>query len=255
MMEAKETTILIARFRTAYAAGLRTPEEARKSGVADVVRRNQFLLKAWQCLVGLYGREAPIARTYHQAFINHRSITEEHYRTLVIDFGRILSYLECFSGQEDANSKSRPSLPPAGKNVFIIHGHDELNTLRLQNLLQDHFGLAPVRMMGRPGMSRALLEKFEACASTCALAFALITPDDEILNQGDPYRQARPNVIFEAGWFVGRLGIARVCLLVKGETTVQSDIDGISRIHFRDNVEEKVIEIQGELMAVGLCKA
>jgi predicted nucleotide-binding protein len=59
-------------------------------------------------------------------------------------------------------------------------------------------------------------------------------------------------VIFEAGWFVGRLGIPRVCLLLKDGTTVQSDIDGISRIHFRENIEEKVLEIQRELDAAEL---
>ncbi len=59
-------------------------------------------------------------------------------------------------------------------------------------------------------------------------------------------------MIFEAGWFVGRLGIPRVCLLLKDGATVQSDIDGISRIHFRENVEEKVLEIQRELDAVEL---
>jgi predicted nucleotide-binding protein len=107
-------------------------------------------------------------------------------------------------------------------------------------------------MKSTPGMGRALLDKFEYSASICALAFAIITPDDEIRNHGTPYHQARPNVIFEAGWFVGRLGIPRVCLLLKEGTTVQSDIDGISRIHFRDNIEDKVLDIERELKAVGL---
>ncbi|MBN1664048.1 MAG: nucleotide-binding protein [Deltaproteobacteria bacterium] len=79
-----------------------------------------------------------------------------------------------------------------------------------------------------------------------------MTPDDDILSGGSQYSQARPNVIFEAGWFVGRLGIQHACLLMKEGMAVHSDIDGISRIHFRDNVEEKVLEIQQKLQAAGL---
>jgi predicted nucleotide-binding protein len=181
-----------------------------------------------------------------------RKIPEEQFTALFFEFENILKYLEFLSGQELANSLSEPSFPPAGKNVFIIHGHDEVNTLRLRVLLQEHFRLNPVVMMGKPGMSRALLDKFEQTASACTLAFALITPDDKIDNHGPSYYQARPNVIFEAGWFVGRLGIPRVCLLLKDGATVQSDLDGISRIHFHDNIEEKVLEIQRELEAVRL---
>jgi len=40
----------------------------------------------------------------------------------------------------------------------------------------------------------------------------------------------------------------------KEGTTVQSDLDGISRIHFRENIEEKVLDIQRELEAVGLLR-
>ena len=107
-------------------------------------------------------------------------------------------------------------------------------------------------MKKEAGMSRALLTKFEDVASHCSIAFALMTPDDQITNGKRQFSQARPNVIFETGWFVGRLGIPRVCLLLKEGTEVHSDIDGISRVVFRDSVEEKVIDIQRELVAVGL---
>ena len=246
-METSETPVLITKFRSAHSAGVRALNDFSKK-----INRRPFLVRAKSALQALYGFKAPVVRKYMDAIRGLRDITEEQYTALFVEFEHILNYLEFISGQELANPLSQPSLPPAGENVFIIHGHDEVNTLRLRVLLQEHFGLNPVVMMTKPGMSRALLDKFEQVASSCALAFALITPDDEIVNQATPYYQARPNVIFEAGWFVGRLGIPRVCLLLKDGTTVQSDIDGISRIHFRDNVEEKVLDIQRELDAVGI---
>ena len=231
----------------AHTAGVRSLNDFSKK-----LLRRPFLARARGALNALYGHRAPIVQKYINEIRNLRVITQDEYSALFTEFEHILNYLEFLSGQETANAISQPSSPPAGNNVFIIHGHDEVNTLRLRVLLQDYFGLNPVLMMSKPGMSRALLEKFEHSASACALAFAIITPDDEIINNGENYYQARPNVIFEAGWFVGRLGIPRVCLLLKDGATVQSDIGGISRIHFRENVEEKVLEIQRELDAVQL---
>jgi len=246
-MEASETPLLITKFRLAHATGVRALEDFSKK-----FHRRHFLIRAKNALQSLYGFKAPVVQKYKNAIKGLRDITEDQYVALFVEFEHILNYLEFISGQELANPMSQPSIPPAGQSVFIIHGHDELNTHRLRVLIQDNFHLNPVVMMSKPGMSRALLDKFEHAASACALAFALITPDDEIANHATPYHQARPNVIFEAGWFVGRLGIPRVCLLLKDGATVQSDIDGISRIQFRDNVEEKVLEIQRELEAVGL---
>ncbi len=246
-MENIEPTVLIQKFRLAHSAGVRALNDFSKKHL-----RSRFLTRAKNALQAFYGYKAPIVRKYSDAGRRFRNITEEEYTALFAEFEHILNYLEFMSGQEAANAMSQPSVPPTGNNVFIIHGHDEVNKLRLRVLLQDYFDLSPVLMMSKPSMSRALLEKFEHTASTCALAFAIITPDDEIINHGQPYYQARPNVIFETGWFVGRLGIPRVCLLLKKGTTVHSDIDGISRIHFNDNIEEKVREIQRELEAVGI---
>jgi predicted nucleotide-binding protein len=248
-MENSETAVLIQKFRFAHSKGVHALQDFSKK-----TTRRPFLARARSALVLLYGSRAPVVRKYTEAIRNLRDINEEQYNALFLEFQHILNYLEFVSGHESANPKSQASPPPAGSSIFIIHGHDEMNTLRLHTLLQDHFGLNSVLMMRKPGMSKALLEKFEDAASVCSMAFALITPDDEIANHERSYFQARPNVIFEAGWFVGRLGIPRVCLLLKNGATVQSDIDGISRIHFRDNVEEKVLEIHRELEAVGILK-
>jgi predicted nucleotide-binding protein len=141
------------------------------------------------------------------------------------------------------------SRTPSTKNVFVIHGHDELNTRRLTQLLQNHFNLNPIAMLSKPGMSRPLIEKFEDEEQTCSFAFGLFTPDDEIINVANRYKQARPNVIYEVGWFIGRLGKHRVVLLLKQGTNIHSDLDGVSRIPFSDNVEDKFLDIQKELKA------
>ena len=136
--------------------------------------------------------------------------------------------------------------------VFIVHGHDELNLLRTKELLRERWALEPVVLSGQPGKGRTIIEKFEDEAQRASFAFVLLTPDDVIQKDENEYSQARPNVIFELGWFYGRLGRDRVCILFKGGTKIHSDLDGVSRIQFKDSVTESMAEIESELVEVGL---
>ena len=156
---------------------------------------------------------------------------------------------------------NRPALPPSdqleavaikqptGNAIFVVHGHDELNLYRLKELLRERYRLETVVLMRKAGKGRTLIEKFEDEAQRAAYAFVLLTPDDIIKKDGIEYGQARPNVIFELGWFYGRLGRNRVCILFKKGTKIHSDLDGISRIEFSDTVTEKIDEIERELLS------
>jgi hypothetical protein len=146
-------------------------------------------------------------------------------------------------------------LIPITNNVFIIHGHDHVNMMRLQSLLKDRFQLVPIILSERPDQGRALIEKFEEEAEHTAYAFAIITPDDEIKTEDrTSIKQARPNVIFEIGWFYGRLGRNRVCILMKKGAEIHSDLAGMMRIEFIESVSEKLGEIEIELNSAGLWK-
>jgi predicted nucleotide-binding protein len=142
--------------------------------------------------------------------------------------------------------------PTGSRVVFIIHGHDELNLLRLRQLLKQRWALDSVVLKEKPGKGRTLIEKFEEEALVATFALALLTPDDVVSATDSEYPQARPNVIFELGWFYGRLGREKVCILLGRDTKIHSDLDGISRINFRESVEETTTEIETELKAAGL---
>ena len=142
---------------------------------------------------------------------------------------------------------------PTGKAVFIVHGHDELNLLRLRDLLRER-SLEPIVLSSQPGKGRSIVEKFEEEAERAAYAFVLLTPDDNIIKSDTEYSQARPNVLFELGWFYGRLGRERVCILFKKGTRLHSDLDGISRIEFTESLVDKIAEIERELIAGHMLK-
>ena len=142
---------------------------------------------------------------------------------------------------------------PDNRDIFIIHGHDHTNMMRLERLLKNRFDLNPLILIDKAGQGRTLIEKFEEIAQTCHFAFALLTPDDLVkVAVGREYAQARPNAIFELGWFCGRLGRRRICILTKEGTHLHSDLAGISRIEFKENVEEKITAIESELRAATL---
>lgn len=155
---------------------------------------------------------------------------------------------------EDA--KKDRSKNRVGKKIFIVHGHDEANLYKLRDLLKDRYKLGCIIMKFQAGKGRTLIEKFEEEAGDAGFAFILMTPDDlvEIPGKKEQYAQARPNVIFELGWFHGRLGRNRVCILFKKGTQIHSDLAGVSRIEFNESVEEKVLEIEQELRAAELIK-
>jgi predicted nucleotide-binding protein len=134
-------------------------------------------------------------------------------------------------------------------NVFIIHGHDMTPPLQFQKLklLKDEWDINSIILMNQPGNGRTIIEKFEEEAEKTSYAFAILTPDDIIRTEENQYLQARPNVIFELGWFYGRVGRKRVCIMLKEGTIIHSDLAGVSRIQFRESICEKVLEIRDEL--------
>lgn len=181
---------------------------------------------AYKELVAL--REGLVKKTAHPAIIKAKAN----------EFIALVKFLDDGAARPTSVTVSRPSAPPNAGRVLVIHGHDELNTLRLKTILTDHFHLDVIVMTAEPGKTRPLIDKFEDSAKHCSFAFALFTADDSVVKEHDKYDQARPNVFFETGWFVGRLGRERVVILLKGNVKIHSDFDGVSRIQFRDDVKE-----------------
>jgi len=138
------------------------------------------------------------------------------------------------------------------RSVFIVHGHDELNLLRLKNILRERFEITSIVLSEQASEGRTIIEKFEAVASGVPFCIALLTPDDEVSNGEVKIVQARPNVTFELGWFYGRLGRSRVCIICRKGTHIHSDLNGIMRIEFINKIDETVIDLERESSRAGI---
>lgn len=142
------------------------------------------------------------------------------------------------------------------ENIFIIHGRDEAKWRELKDIVQSEFRLTPIVLAQQANAgAETVIEKFERYAETCSFAIAVFTPDDEIRYGSENYLQARPNVIYELGWFCGRLGRSNTMLLLREGTSMFSDFGGILQKRFVNNIAEKVGEIRQDLEAAGVLHA
>lgn len=122
-------------------------------------------------------------------------------------------------------SQTRPN--PSNK-IFVVHGHDEA-TLQTVARFLEKLGLEAIILREEPDAGRTIIEKFEDCADDVGFAVVLLTPDDlgGAAEAGATASRARQNVIFELGYFAGKLGRGCTCLMRKGAVEIPSDLYGV----------------------------
>lgn len=114
------------------------------------------------------------------------------------------------------------------KDIFIVHGHDEAAKQAVARFLEK-LNLNTIILHEKPDKGRTIIEKFEDY-SDVGFAIILLTPDDMGYKNGEPGEvkpRARQNVIFELGYFIGKLGRGNVCALYKEGIELPSDIQGV----------------------------
>jgi predicted nucleotide-binding protein len=215
----------------------------------------QWVVRLLFLLKPIFGKESPLVIMLEQ-LRNEIRKTPLSTDDFISRVEQVEHFLSSFNASANAGSfvvASRRSLTPATNDVFVIHGPDQTNQLRLSKLIREDFKLTPIVLLDKPGRSAPTIDKFERHAQTCSYAIALFTADDRVITRrGEEYWQPRPNVIFETGWFVGRLGKERVLILLQEGVKIYSDFDGVNRIQFCDDVEDKFRAIRAELKASGL---
>lgn len=134
--------------------------------------------------------------------------------------------------EEEKFSEDDQDTPPFttkinSNKVFIVHGRDNNKKYEVYDFLYQQ-GLTPIILHEQVNNGQTIIEKIEN-NSDVACAIILLTPDDEgklKSSTNDLQTRARQNVIFEAGYFMGKLGRNRTILL-SGVEEAMSDIDGI----------------------------
>jgi predicted nucleotide-binding protein len=140
----------------------------------------------------------------------------------------------------------------SSNEVFIAHGHDEEMKLAVENVL-NKLGLDPIILHEKADKGRTVIEKI-IDHSNVSFAVVLLSPDDiawtkdelsELLPDNIQYtkdelikqakHRARQNVIFELGFFVGKLGREHVAVIHREVENFEmlSDYAGVLYIPYK----------------------
>lgn len=172
------------------------------------------------------------------------------------DVGQRLEWLGAFRQrlalhEEAVAISSMGAASPIPPNaVFVVHGRDEDTKKAVAGFLKD-VGLVPIILHEQSNRGRTIIEKFEQDSTGVACAVVLLTPDDVGALKGEPPKpRARQNVIFELGYFFGKLGRKRSFALHTGNVELPSDIHGVLYISLDD--KEWKTSLKKELEAAGL---
>lgn len=144
-------------------------------------------------------------------------------------------FVQKFNRADQPKQKTKNSFVDS-KKVFIVHGRDnELKETTARFL--EKLGLNPIILHEQVNNGKTIIEKFEDYADV-GFAIILMTPDDMgyLSGEQDSIKlRARQNVIFEHGYFIGKLGRNKVTALVKGEIELPTDINGILYVAIDNN--------------------
>lgn len=111
--------------------------------------------------------------------------------------------------------------------VFIVHGHDGELKESVARIIERQ-GIEAVILSEQANQGKTIIEKFENYSDVGG-AICLYTADDIGGSKGTDSSapRARQNVVFETGYFMGRLGREHIVILVDHGVEMPSDLSGV----------------------------
>ena len=113
------------------------------------------------------------------------------------------------------------------KKVFIVHGHNDALKQEVARIIEKQ-GLEAIILSEQANRGKTIIEKFEEHSDVGA-AICLFTGDDygKAKDATSENLRARQNVVFEAGFFMGKLRRENVILIADSNIEVPSDLQGV----------------------------
>lgn len=148
-----------------------------------------------------------------------------------------------------ANTSQRTSMERTKeyKKVFIVHGHDNALKQEVARMVEKQ-GLEAIILSEQANRGKTIIEKFEEYSDVGA-TICLFTGDDygKAKDATSENLRARQNVVFEAGYFMGKLGRENVVLIANPDIEIPSDLKGV----VYTNEKSWQIDVLKELKAIG----
>ena len=183
----------------------------------------------------------------------HRSRSLNKQITIMEGLLEVLQTEIALDQGNDGGASLQVHIPSDAKSIFLVHGQDS-SAENITARFIEKLSLDLIILHEQPNQGRTIIEKFQDY-SDVAFAVVLLTPDDRGGLASEPYesqkQRARQNVIFELGYFIGRLGRNRVCALYSEGVEIPSDYSGVLFIKF-DEAGAWRLSLAKEMKAAGL---
>jgi predicted nucleotide-binding protein len=166
----------------------------------------------------------------------------------------LMKYLDVRLFTVPANNLASQTQPKVMNttDVFIVHGRDEGPKQTVARFIEQ-LGLRPIVLHEQSNRGRTIIEKFEDHAEV-QFAVVILTPDDvgRLANDDNTNlrARARQNVVFEMGYFIGRIRRSHVFPLKVGTVEIPSDYAGVAYTDF-DTAGAWKVQLVRELKAGG----
>ena len=166
----------------------------------------------------------------------------------------MLAEIDTFPQQViEAKEAPRPTALTLEK-IFVVHGHDSEMLSAIESFILK-LGLRPVVLRNQPSRGRTIVEKIEDYSEVSS-AVVLLSPDDTAYPRGssssDAKFRARQNVIFELGFFIGKLGRHSVIAVHRTDERFEmpTDYEGVIFTPYDEGGGWK-LALAKELQAIG----
>lgn len=156
---------------------------------------------------------------YIKACADDLFIAKEHFQF----------YLEQIEeDQKDCLDVQPEKTPFNFQKVFIVHGHDGELKHAVARMIEKQDNLKAIILSEQINPGKTIIEKIEE-NSDVAGAICLFTADDLGRAKADTEEKprARQNVVFEAGYFMGKLGRDHVVMICEDGVEIPGDLSGV----------------------------
>jgi len=196
------------------------------------------------------GYSVPMAMSASEGYLKKRRASN-----LNSQLNCLISLMEILETEKELSIQptEQPEKAISANKVFLVHGKNE-EFIQTTARFLEKLDLEVVVLREQSNEGRTIIEKF-IDYSDVGFAVVLLTPDDRGGSISAPYEEqatrSRQNVIFELGFFLGKLGRKRVCALYKEGVEIPSDYSGVLFVPFNESEAWK-LNLAREMKAVGM---
>lgn len=173
----------------------------------------------------------------HDIVADYKKQIQRQITQMQSDINKV-DLIECFaSGPKQSNRETKEE-QPLSKKIFIVHGHNEEMKQTVARVVTN-LGLNPIILHEQANKGRTIIDKLESNAENIQFAIILLSGDDLAASIKDLEgvkdedvgkrleKRARQNVVFEMGYFAGKLGRSKLFYLLQEDVIKPGDLDGL----------------------------